>query len=312
MLDWNGFRAEGSVDRLAAMQAFVRVVETGSFTMAARALDVGQPSVSKSIAQLETSLGVRLLARSTRGVSPTEAGLRYYDRAKRALEEADEAEAEARGASAALTGRLRVSGALTFVRLHVIPKLEGFLERHPGLSVDFVLQDPPANVIEDGADIGLLIGDLPDSSLVSRKLGSSPRAVIGTGGYFERAGMPGLPSDLVRHDFVAYDHPAISRDWVFRRGDEEVAVSVSGRIRSTAAEAVRAAVQAGLGVTIASELLFAHDLDMGAVQVALADWTLPSLDLWACFPTGRMPTAKARAFADFCRAVLNTPHSEPA
>ena len=150
------------MDRLAAMEAFVRVVETGSFSAAARALNVGQPAVSKTIAQLEGRLGVRLLMRSTRGLSPTEAGQSFYDRARRAIEEADEAELVARGAGAGLTGRLRVCAAVTFARLHVVPRLPKFLAAHPGLTMDVVLDDRAVDLVEEGVDLGLRMGVLED------------------------------------------------------------------------------------------------------------------------------------------------------
>ena len=138
------------MDRLGAMQTFVRVVESGSFSGAARALHVGQPAVSKTVAQLEARLGVRLLIRSSHGLTPTEAGQNFYDRAKRVIEDAEEAEVAARGAGASLTGRLRVAGGVTFSCLQVVPRLTKFLETHPGLTVDVLLDDRPLNLIAGG------------------------------------------------------------------------------------------------------------------------------------------------------------------
>src|ERR1700744_3622092 len=129
------------MDRLSAMQAFVLVVDTGSFSVAARRLNVGQPAISKSVAQLEDRLGVKLLVRSTRGLTPTEAGLNFYERARRSLEEADEAELAARGAGRGLTGKLRVCAAVTFTRIHLMPRLPEFLARHPDLEMDIILDD---------------------------------------------------------------------------------------------------------------------------------------------------------------------------
>ena len=167
------------MDRLAAMATFVRVVETGSFSAAARTLNVGQPAVSKTVAQLEQWLGVRLLTRSTRGLAPTEAGQSFYDRAKRAIEEADEAEVAARGAGASLTGRLRICAAVTFARLHVVPLLPKFLAAHPGLTLDVVLDDRVIDLVEEGVDLALRMGSLDDSSLTARKISSAPRHVLG-------------------------------------------------------------------------------------------------------------------------------------
>ena len=141
------------MDRLASMETFVRVVETGSFSGAARQLRVGQPAVSKSVAQLEEYLGVKLLTRSTRGLTPTEAGLGYLDRARRALEEAAEAELAARGAGAGLKGRLRICGAVTFARIHLIPLLPQFMAQHPDLDLEVVLDDRQIDLVQEGIDV---------------------------------------------------------------------------------------------------------------------------------------------------------------
>src|SRR5580700_8895504 len=148
------------MDRLAAMEAFVRVVDAGSFSGAAKQLRVGQPAVSKTIAQLEDRLGVRLLLRSTRGLTPTEAGRNFYDRAKRSIEEAEEAELAARGAAATLSGRLRFCAPLTFTRLHVMPHLSVFLTEHPLLDIDAYLGDHDIDLVAAGIDVALLIGRL--------------------------------------------------------------------------------------------------------------------------------------------------------
>jgi DNA-binding transcriptional LysR family regulator len=297
-----------AMDRLAAMATFVRVVETGSFSAAARTLNVGQPAVSKTVAQLEQWLGVRLLTRSTRGLAPTEAGQSFYDRAKRAIEEADEAELAARGAGASLTGRLRVCAAVTFARLHVVPLLPKFLAAHPGLTLDVVLDDRVIDLVEEGVDLALRMGSLDDSSLTARKISSAPRLVLGTPAYFARSGVPATPAELTRHSAVIYAQGG--RDtWSFRRGTTEVSVSVSGPLRVSAAEGVRAAVLADMGLAVASAWMFSPELASGAVRAVLTDWLLPQIDLWAVYPAGRKPTAKARAFAAFVESELKPTHS---
>src|SRR5215471_13265765 len=183
------------MDRLAAMEAFVRVVDAGSFSGAAKQLRIGQPAVSKTIAQLEDRLGVRLLLRSTHRLTPTEAGHNFYERAKSAIEEADEAELAARGASAALSGRLRVCGPLTFTRLHVMPALSVFLAEHPSLDVDVILDDRDPDLIAAGIEVALLIGRLADSAATARKIGLCQRKVIGTSAYFAARGVPQTPAD---------------------------------------------------------------------------------------------------------------------
>jgi DNA-binding transcriptional LysR family regulator len=292
------------MDRLVAMVTFVRVVETGSFSAAARTLNVGQPAVSKTIAQLEARLGVRLLMRSTRGLSPTEAGQSFYDRARRSIEEADEAELAARGAGAGLTGRLRVSAAVTFARLHVIPRLPKFLAAHPGLTIEVILDDRTIDLVEEGVDVALRIGSLIASSLTVRKLASAPRYVMGTAAYFAQAGVPATPTDLTEHAAVIYVQETGGDSWQFRHGATELSIRMSGRLRVTAAEGVRAGVLSGMGLAIASAWMFAPELASGEVRAVLTDWSLPLVDLWAAYPTGRMPTAKARAFAAFVEAAL--------
>jgi DNA-binding transcriptional LysR family regulator len=297
------------MDRFAAMETFVRVVETGSFSAAARGLNVGQPAVSKTVAQLEERLGVRLLMRSTRGLSPTEAGQSFYDRARRALEEADEAELAARGAGASLTGRLRVCAAVTFARLHVVPHLPKFLAAHPELTMDVVLDDRVVDLVEEGIDVALRMGSLDDSSLTARRLASCPRHVLGTPAYFARAGVPATPAELLQHAAIVYSQGGGGETWSFRQGAAEVSVNVSGPLRVSAAEGVRAGVLADLGLAIASAWMFTPELASGAVRVVLADWALRPIDLWAVYPTGRMPSAKARAFAAFVEAQLRQDHS---
>ena len=292
------------MNRFSAMEAFVRVVETGSFSHAAKQLHAGQPAISKLIAQLEDRLGVRLLIRSTHGMTPSEAGQNFYEHAKRALHAAEEADLAARGASAALQGRLKICAAVTFARIHVIPRLPSFLERHPELELELVLDDRNIDLIEAGTDVALRMGDLDDSTLTARKIAQGKRVVVAAPGYLDRAGTPATPHDLPAHQSIVYDQRGGGTVWTFRRGDVEATVSLKGRMRINAAEGVRAAVIAGLGVTVASEWMFAPELAAGSLQVLFKDWELPPIDLWAIFPAGRKASAKARAFADFVDSCL--------
>ena len=188
--------AENRMDRLASMETFVRVVETGSFSGAARQLRVGQPAVSKSVAQLEEYLGVKLLTRSTRGLTPTEAGLGYLERAKRALEEAAEAELAARGAGAGLKGRLRICAAVTFARIHLIPMLPKFLAQNPDLDLEVVLDDRQIDLVQEGIDVALRMGKMMDSTLTARRIARCKRLVLGTPAYFDRAAAQPAPSSI--------------------------------------------------------------------------------------------------------------------
>lgn len=291
------------MDRLAAMETFVYVVETGSFSAAARRLNIGQPAVSKAIAQLEARLAVRLLLRSTRGLTPTEAGLAFFERSKRAIEEANEADNAARGAASGLTGNLRVCAPITFGRLHIVPHLGPFLDQNPELNIDLMLDDRNVNLVEEGVDIALRMGTLNDSSLTARKIAECRRVVLATPEYFEKHGEPTCPANLNQHQAVIYTLGG-GGHWQFRMASDEQSVALNGRIRINAAEGLREAVFAHQGLTMASEWMFAPELATGKVKAVMKDWSLPNLDLWAVFPTGRMVSAKARAFVEYVQGVL--------
>jgi len=295
------------MDRLVAMETFVRVIEAGSFSGAAKQLRVGQPAVSKTIAQLEDRLGVRLLLRSTHGLTATEAGRSFYERAKRSIEEAEEAELAARGAAAALTGRLRISAPVTFARLQVVPRLPAFFAKHPALEIDLVLEDRSVDSITAGIDVALWMGPFAvGSPLITRKIAMCRRVVVGAPAYFDLMGVPRNPNDLLGHQTVIYDQPRGGQTWAFRQGSAEVLVTVNGRFRVSAAEGVREAVFAGLGLSVGgSEWMFTPELKSGAVKVALEDWSLPPSELWAVFPAGRQASAKARVFAAFMENQLS-------
>jgi DNA-binding transcriptional LysR family regulator len=297
------------MDRLAAMEVFIRVVDSGSFSGAAKQLRVGQPAVSKTIAQLEDRLGVRLLLRSTHGLTPTEAGHNFLDRAKRSIEEAEEAERAARGAGATLTGRLRFFAPLTFARLYVMPRLPAFLAEHPSLDIDVYLEDRDIDLVSAGIDVALLTGRLADAAVTARKIGQCKRRVIAMPTYFAARGTPRAPADLLTHEAIVYEQRDGGATWSFRQGTSEASVTVNGRLRVSAGEGVRAAVLSGLGLTVASEWLFGPELKSGAVVSVLQDWLLPPVDLWAVFPAGRQASAKARAFASFVQSELSNSNS---
>lgn len=291
------------MDRLHAMELFVRVVETGSFSAAGRDLRLGQPAVSKTIAALESRLGVRLLIRSSRRLNATEAGEAFYERARRALAEADEADTAARGLGAGLEGRLRVCAPVTFGRLHVAPRLGEFLDAHPKLRLDLVMDDRRIDLLEENIDVALRLGALGDSSLTVRRLATSDRLILASPAYLQRRGEPRAPGDLSEHEAVTYSHQQ-DDEWRLRRGESEMSVRVPSRVAFTAAEGFREGILAGLGLAIAPRWMMSAELDAGMVVPLLTDWTLPSIDVWALYPAGRMPTAKARAFVDWFAAAI--------
>jgi len=184
-----------------------------------------------------------------------------------------------------------------------VPAVSTFLGRHPELSVDLVLNDRGIDLFTERIDVALRMGTLEDSgAATARKIAESRRRVLGTTAYFDRAGLPATPSDLSAHEAIIYDQRAGGTEWSFKRGSSEEAVTLTGRMRITAAEGVLAAVLAGAGLTIASEWMFAPELKSGAVRSVLTDWTIPPISLWAVFPAGGIASAKAKAFITFRRS----------
>lgn len=286
------------------MESFVAIVDAGSFSAAARRLGVGQPTLSRTVIQLEERLETRLLVRSTRGLAPTEAGMAFYERARRAIDEADAAETAARAATHGFAGNLRVAAAVTFGRLHLIPRLGEFLAAHPKLAVELLLNDSNLDLREEGIDVALRMGAVGDSAMTARRLAVGRRIVLGTPEYFTRHGRPASPDDLPAHEAVIYARSGGDQRWRFERNGEERQVVVDGRLRISAAEGVRAAVLSGLGLVISTEWMFAPELASGEVVQVLTDWLLPPIDLWAVFPAGRRASAKTRAFVGFVEKSL--------
>ncbi|ELI6431187.1 LysR family transcriptional regulator [Aeromonas salmonicida subsp. salmonicida] len=302
------------MDRLGAMEAFVLAVETGSFSAVARRLKLGQPAISKLIAQLEAQLGSRLLLRSTRGLTPTEAGEAYYLRARQILDDIREADATVAQCRSNLSGRLRVSAPVTFARLHIIPHLHELLSAHPNLEIDVLLDDSNVDLIAAGIDVALRLGEQVDSGVVSRKLGHCAMRVVGAPAWFATHGTPSSPGELQGCPLVVYSpKPGMGQQWHFIQGEDQVTLTVQGRLTVSAAEGMRAAVLAEVGLGITSECMFAPELASGEVMAILADWQLPRLDLWALFPSGRQISAKSQAFLAFVTAlpVLQMPSTHP-
>ena len=295
------------MDRLAALEMFVRVVDTGSFSAVARNQEIGQPAVSKAVVQLEEWLGVSLLMRSTRSLVPTEAGRIFYEHAKRTIEEAHEAVIAARGSACGLSGKLRVSTSVCFGRLHVIPNLSTFLGEHPDLEIEFVLDDRHLDLVNEGIDVSLRAGAMPDSNMTVRRIVEGRRIVVATPAYLQRHGSPKSPGDLVNHQAVIYapgSGGAPWTSWTFRKATAEVSVVLQGRLRVNAGEGLREAVISDMGLAVASEWNFSPELRSGRVVEILQDWSLPPTNLSAVYPAGRLASTKARAFVSFVERYM--------
>ena len=301
------------MDRLTALEMFVRVVDTGSFSAVARNQEIGQPAVSKAVVQLEEWLGVSLLMRSTRSLVPTEAGLIFYEHAKRTIEEAHEAVLAARGSARGLSGKLRVSTSVCFGRLHVIPNLASFLAEHPDLEIEFVLDDRHLDLVNEGIDVSLRMGAMPDSNMTARRIAEGRRVVVATPAYLQRHGTPRSPGDLVSHQAVIYTPGGRGEpwtSWTFRKAMAEVSVVLRGRLKVTAGEGIREAVKNDMGLAVASEWNFSPELRSGEVVEVLQDWALPLTNLSAVYPAGRLASTKARAFVSFVERYMSAMSSD--
>ena len=294
------------MDRLDAMELFVRVVETGSFSAVARERAVTQSSVSKQIAALEAHLGVKLLSRSTRALSLTEEGEVLFPEARRLVSDFDAVEGRLRSGKVRLTGWLRVAASVGYGRRILMPRIESFLERHPGVRIDLKLSDGFTDLIEQGIDVAIRIGDLPDSSLVVRKIGVSERVLVAHPKYFSRsqAGRPSLdhPRDLTAHNCIVYTEVATQNVWEFVGPKEEIEhVRVSGNLQSNSSEAIRAAALSGLGICYAPNWLLPEELASGDVVKLLPQWRARPSPIHAVFPIHRRHVAKIDAFVSHLR-----------
>jgi DNA-binding transcriptional LysR family regulator len=296
-----------STDRLAAMEIFVRVVDAGSFSAAANQLGIGQPAVSKTVAQLEERLGVQLLVRTTRNLNLTDAGGRFYDNAKRAIDGVNLAERVARG-EGELAGTLRVSASVCFSRIHVMPRLPEFFAQHPTVDIELVMNDRFVNLADERMDLALRTGRLTDSSLTVRKIGQARARVMASTSYWKAHGKPRTPEDLPAHECVILQRDdRLIDEWLFRKGALESSIKMRGRLKVNAAEGMRDAVLSELGIAVVNEWLFSPELASGAVESALDDWDLPAQDLWAVFPTGAIVSTKAREFVAFIERCMAAP-----
>jgi DNA-binding transcriptional LysR family regulator len=294
-------------DRLQQLALFVRTVESGNFSKAAREFGLSQPSVSRSIAALERRLGVKLLIRTTRQVSATDAGDALLGRARDALLAIDEAESAARGADR-LAGVLRVALPPEYGVRRIVPLLPAFFARHPLLKVDLMMSDRYENLIAEGADVALRIGDLPDSSFVARKLESARRLFIASPSYLGGRGAPVSLADLAGHDVIGGPADVGDETWIGRRNGRIERQLVSFRVRSRSATGVVACAVAGLGVATASIWMCAEALASGEAVEILTDYALDPVQAYVVFPAGRRPSQRARAFSDYLEHALSPVH----
>lgn len=287
------------MDKLTGIAMFVRVVEEQSFSKAADSLGLSKSTVSKQIRRLEDRLGVRLLNRTTRSMSLTEAGQTFYERCREIIEQAEQAELEVAAAQDEPAGRLSVSAPMSFGQRHVAPTLAPLLQRHPKLKLDLTLTDEQVDIVAEGYDVALRIAKLPDSSLIARRLAAAPRVLVGSPEYLERRGTPSHPRDLAEHDCLLYSLQRSGDSWVFQRGDEVDTVRVQGSLRANNGDVLRRAVVDGLGMTMLPTFLVDDEIADGRLVRVLPEWDDLSLAVYAVYPHSRHVSTKVRAFVDF-------------
>jgi DNA-binding transcriptional LysR family regulator len=290
-------------DRLQQLAIFVRTVETGSFSKVAREFGLSQPSVSRTVAALEERLGVKLLTRTTRQLSMTDAGETLLSRAREALAGIEEAENAARGADR-LSGTLRVSMPATYGVKQIVPLLPVFLERHPLLKIDLMMSDRYENLIAEGANMALRIGNQPDSGFVTRKLAATRRLFVAAPAYLARRGTPKNFAELCQHHLVGGPSDGGEQNWTALRDGVTEVQPFDPRVRTHSAIGAVACASAGLGIAIASTWMCADELASGALVEVLPDYRLEPATAYAVFPAGRRPSQKARAFSDYLGEVL--------
>jgi len=286
------------MDRIEAMQAFVAVAELHGFAPAARRLKLSPSAVTRLIAALEQRLNARLLQRTTRSVALTDVGTRYLERAKRILADIDEAERAAEGERMRPVGRLVVSAPVGFGRLHVSPVMSAYLKRHGEVIGELRLEDRLINLVEDGVDLAVRIGELSDSTLVARQVGTMRRIVVASPAYLKARGEPKRPQDIASHSTIQFGGAAAPSDWRFAEDGREVRVNIAPRLLTNSADAAVQYAVAGGGLTRVLAYQAADALTRRRLKIVLQRFELPAFPVSIVYPTSRLLSAKVRTFID--------------
>ena len=287
------------MDILSGMVVFAKVGEKQSFTAAARDLKLSKSAVSKQIQRLEERLGVRLLNRTTRRLHLTESGQAFYERARRVVEEAEQAEQAVSMMHGQPRGTLRINAPMSFGLLHLAPCLPDFMRRYPDLDFDISYNDRQVDLIDDGFDIGIRIASLNDSSYIARRLSPARLAVVATPAYWDRHGRPQYPEDLAQHECLIYEKNRDTGFWPFQRNGEDIRIPVSGRMRADNGEALLDLALAGLGAYMCPTFISGQHIISGKLEQVLAEFEPNDISIYAIWPHNRHLSAKVRAFVDF-------------
>jgi DNA-binding transcriptional LysR family regulator len=292
------------MDRLHLMTVFVAVAEEESFAGGARRLGMSPPAVTRAIAALEGRLGVKLLNRTTRFVRTTDAGRRYLDDARRIIGEIDEADEAAAGINAEPRGHLAITAPVLFGKLFVLPVIVEFLQRYPAVEVSALFLDRVVNLLEEGLDVGVRIGDLPDSSMNAICVGSVRRVICASPDYLERHGMPQNPAELSGHDIVAASEVSPATDWKFGRGSKLATVRVKPRLTVTTNDAAIEAAVRGFGITRLLSYQVVPHLASGRLKIILSEHEPAPMPIHVLHREGRYASAKVRSFVDLIAVRL--------
>ncbi|MGY4400318.1 LysR family transcriptional regulator [Bradyrhizobium sp. USDA 3315] len=293
------------MDRIDAMQAFVAVADLEGFAPAARKLGLSPSAITRLIAALEERLGARLLQRTTRQVTLTDAGSRYLERARRILADVEEAEDAVESERTRPEGRLVISAPFGFGRLHVSPVVSAYLKRYPGVGVDLRLSDRRINLVEDGVDLAVRLGHLPDSTLVARHVGRMRRIVVASASYLKRRGEPKRPADLTAHDTIQFGAMTATPDWRFMEDGREVRITPTPRFTSNSSDAAIQYAEQDGGLTRVMAYQAAESLKARRLQIVLAEFEQPAVPIHVVYPTTRLLSAKVRTFIDLVTEVTD-------
>ncbi|HKQ22928.1 MAG TPA: LysR family transcriptional regulator [Burkholderiales bacterium] len=288
------------MDRLYQMRLYVRIVETGSFSAVARELGTIQPTVSKQLTALEEHLGVRLLNRTTRQLSPTEAGRKYYDRCRHILDEVTDLETSVADLQTRTTGLLRINAPVAFGQLFMLPLVFRFRRKYPGLAVDLTLNDRFVDLVQEGVDVAIRFGDLADSQVVARRVGAVTRVCVASPEYLHSRGTPRSPADLSAHNCITYNY-LFSNEWQFEGPQGPLSVRVKGDFRANSALTIRAAALEAIGIAHMPVVFVQDDIDKGTLTQVLADYGPPPVEIHTVYPSARFLSSKVRLFLDFVR-----------
>lgn len=292
------------MDHIAALRAFVRLVDLGSFTAVAKEERIKQSTVSKWLATLEDEIGVTLVERTTRRQRVTDEGQLLYERAQQILGLYDEVKAELREQSGALTGRLRVSVPVVFGRLHVVPHLAAFARLHPELELELAFDDRYVNLLAGGIDVAIRVGTPADSSFRARTLASTPRRLVASPSYLDRAPPIVSPKDLSSHGCLLHTGLSSGARWSFRRRGRAHVVPVRGRLAANNSEALCVMAREGLGVALLASWLVDEPIAVGQLVALLPEYEPPPAPIQALLLPGRWVHPRVRAFVDHMQHAL--------